>query len=663
MELLKKSFDKIKPTMRALFIISISILSIFEHHGNIKAQCPAAFDCEASVVLCSIDALNGFTCNNPVMPNAGFPLPNLCFGTGAPHNLGWWAFIANGGVLSITFNFDITGCENGQGIQAGVFTRFCDGQNIFDCDASCNTSTFSLTGATKPCETYYVWVDGCNSDVCTYTMTVNGSGGAPSLPPLPSITTNDRVCPCGTFEVCRPELPGGCEPTIQWTVDGKLQDRRNDCIWVNVQENAKPGDSITICMIATIGNPDVPGGICDQDMVCTEFIIEPIPKDSLNCEVVCHEDTPIKWQGSTIQSSCISPPCSVRIDDRDGCCIDLYKSWIILPPPSVGKKDTFICRVGIPFLAENRRVYPDEVCDETINFQKKVTDSACTSHPVLCDTSYVLNIFRFDYSYDLELFCDSCSGSLRLHPNVAYKTHCPKFKDSIQVDVEWSNSITGEILDTMKGDSFIIIDIPGRYCFHPIGYYKDEKICTALAPQCIYVSTKMLNQEHEIEGPEMICLDSSNLFSISDKTDICQINWFVEGQGSIIGSLDSNAIVVQWDSLAHDTTKVCANLKTHCSEYQICKQVLICHKTTSTNVLLTGELYYSYPTQNIIWKGLNSNMGENWLNIYNIYGQLVLKKSIAIHGQMDIESLTKGIYFIRISNKEKPKGMTLKVIR
>ena len=33
--------------------------------------------------------------------------------------------------------------------------------------------TFTLSGRTVSCEAYYVWVDGCNGDVCTYTMSVN----------------------------------------------------------------------------------------------------------------------------------------------------------------------------------------------------------------------------------------------------------------------------------------------------------------------------------------------------------------------------------------------------------------------------------------------------------------------------------------------------------
>jgi len=649
--------------MRALIIASISILSIFGHRGNIEAQCPAAFDCWASDVLCSINALNGFTCNNPITPNAGFPLPSLCFGAGIPHNLGWWAFIANGEVLSLTFNFDISGCESGQGIQAGVFQGSCDGSSVWDCNDACNRSTFTLYGATRPCEIYYVWVDGCNGDVCTYTMSVNGVGGPPSLPPLPPLTAYGRVYPCGTFKVCAPDLPGGCEPTTQWTIDGKLQNSRDECIRVNVPESAKPGDSITVCMIATIGNPDVPGGICDQDMVCTEFVIEPILKDTIPCESICFENAPYQWHGLTISSSCISPPCSTRITDPSGCFVDIYQSLIFQSKPGHGKKDTLICQEGIPFVAENGSVYVKEVCNDTIFFKRRVVDTICPSAPVLCDTSYELSIYRFNYSIDWKFSCDSCGNSLQLFPNVAYTTKCEEFKDSIRVDIEWVNAVTGDILDTMRGDSFITINIPGQYCLNPIGYYKEMALCKTLTPECITITKAMIDQDHNIDGPTMTCSDSSHTFSISKSTNICEINWRIKGQGQFLGKSDSSLIQVLWDSLALDTTQICANIKTNCSEYELCKVVLICPKTTSLDDYEQGEMYYSFPTHQIIWRNLITDKSKNTLTIHNFQGQIVMQKKISANGLLDIQNLPKGIYLASITSSNKRTKIVKKIIR
>ena len=163
-----------------------------------NAQCPGSLECSGSQVFCAISTLNGFQCSNPDMPNTGFPLGSLCRGTGAPHNLNWWAFVGAGGPLNLTFNFDINHCVDGMGIQAGVFEGDCAGSRIWDCNAGCNVSTFTLSGVTVACEIYYVWVDGCNGDVCSYTMSVSGNGQPPRMQrPIPPPVQSGPICVCG----------------------------------------------------------------------------------------------------------------------------------------------------------------------------------------------------------------------------------------------------------------------------------------------------------------------------------------------------------------------------------------------------------------------------------------------------------------------------------
>ena len=224
--------------MKYFYLLFFTLIFI----NSTTAQCPGAITCESSGVLCSLESLNGFTCNTTPVPNASFPMANLCFGSGTPTNLQWWAFVGQGGPVFITFNFDIGNCSLGEGIAAGVFEGSCDGNAIWDCNADCNSSNFSLSGTTVACEAYYIWVDGCNRDICTFTMSVSGSTGAPTLPVLPPLTTRDRVCPCNMFEVCAPDL-GECDPTVEWTVDGVIQGR-GDCVLVNVPETHQPGQRI-----------------------------------------------------------------------------------------------------------------------------------------------------------------------------------------------------------------------------------------------------------------------------------------------------------------------------------------------------------------------------------------------------------------------------------
>ena len=125
------NINQLSMLKRLLFTL-VCVISL---NQSSDAQCPGSFTCEGAGVICSIGDLNGFTCNNPVMPNVTFPFPNLCFGVGVPHNLNWWAFVGCGGPLTLRWNFNPANCETGQGIQAGVFTANCDGSSVWDCNA------------------------------------------------------------------------------------------------------------------------------------------------------------------------------------------------------------------------------------------------------------------------------------------------------------------------------------------------------------------------------------------------------------------------------------------------------------------------------------------------------------------------------------------------
>ena len=107
-------------------------------------------------------------------PNSDFPTPNLCFGVGAPHNLGWYRFITkSSGPVNFTLQFEQNSCELAQGIQAGIMGD-CTGKDVLDCNASCNVSSFSLTFVSRPMEDYFLWIDGCNGDVCEYEFQITG---------------------------------------------------------------------------------------------------------------------------------------------------------------------------------------------------------------------------------------------------------------------------------------------------------------------------------------------------------------------------------------------------------------------------------------------------------------------------------------------------------
>jgi hypothetical protein len=58
------------------------------------------------------------------------------------------------------------------------------------------------------------------------------------------------------------------------------------------------------------------------------------------------------------------------------------------------------------------------------------------------------------------------------------------------------------------------------------------------------------------------------------------------------------------------------------------------------------------PTRNVIHINLNSNKGEFFLNIYNIYGSIVHSESISENTIIDVKDLPSGIYLLNFKSNQ-----------
>lgn len=578
-----------------------------------RAQCPGSLECSGSQVFCAINTLNGFRCSNPTMPNSGFPLGSLCRGAGAPHNINWWAFVGSGGPLNLTFNFDINNCVDNMGIQAGVFEGNCDGTRIWDCNAACNTSTFTLSGVTIACEIYYVWVDGCNGDVCDYTMSVAGNGQAPRLPkPIPPPVAQGPLCVCGTTEFCFPGVPGACEPVTTWTVDGMPAGvQGDDCIEVEFPDQSPR----TICVTATIGNPLDPNAICDDDVSCitvapppiqtllgplrtlctrndpfiwhgmpiTSSCVNPpcsariqradgccvdslVPFQILPPEIrvglprtICPEDQPFVWQGTTITTSCVNPPCTARVEGPDGCLIDSIRSFTLLPPRLEGRLDTFFC--SIPpngYRTEDNQVFRDETCNEPITFQDPVFG---------CDTTYNLNIRVFKYAVNWEADCFPCDGAVTLCPNIEYDPDCPEFNDGrLQITIDWINQ-RGQMIATTQGNGCQRFTEPGRICVNLNVSYLGRP-CPGMWQECYTIPEGLFPEKPEINGDSSVCGSVPGLYYTNiDEDDVCEFDWRITTPGGVIrtnNAFQSDSVLVDWTNAVGDSGIICVSYTNDC---------------------------------------------------------------------------------------------------
>lgn len=327
-------------------------------------DCSGTLNCDDAKILCDLSYFDTKQCENSNIPNTPFPFPNLCLGVGIPHNLSWWSFVGTGNALTITFEINPSDCRQGRGIQAGVLEGGCNGFFYWDCNASCNSSTFSLSGGTDIHEIYYLFVDGCNGDVCSFEISLNGIKTPTPIPEIDSLELPDVLCTGGPIDPCVPSNTGNALYRT-WSIGGIETTTREDCINTQLDPRLGPISEVEVCLTLTLGEPSHPDEICDQKTRC-----QIVPVDSITAQTgplleVCYSDQPFYWNGMLIDSSCINPPCTVLSSIPDGCDVDSIRPIRLLPPSDSIYVDTFICD-GSSFSYLNSPEIPGIVCDSLI---------------------------------------------------------------------------------------------------------------------------------------------------------------------------------------------------------------------------------------------------------------------------------------------------------
>lgn len=259
-------------------ILSISLFFmfnlIFTSPSASQSLCPGATNCMEGQVFCSYADLDDFSCELTADTNDIFPTEALCAGVGVPNNLQWWSFVGRGGPISMSFSFDTMLCDFGFGGQAGIFIRDCSGTEVLDCNANCNSPSFTLSGLTECGQIYYLWVDGCLGAACPFSINVQPSSPAPQLPDTiqrPLIFFNPSNCIKPIISVS--SLHDLCEIRQSWTVNG--QPYSSAGIYGKVEyeldfSGYDIADSVELCLTLSVGGPDS-ANICDQVSECWVF--------------------------------------------------------------------------------------------------------------------------------------------------------------------------------------------------------------------------------------------------------------------------------------------------------------------------------------------------------------------------------------------------------
>ncbi|MBK7812303.1 MAG: gliding motility-associated C-terminal domain-containing protein [Saprospiraceae bacterium] len=526
---------------------------------NLNAQCtpPAADDCADASVLCSLAEVNGYCCSNVDYSNPTGCSP-LCPSGGAPHNTGWWAFVTEGGSVTISITF--SNCSvNGTGVQMGIWGD-CSCSESIVCNPACNgPGSYSLSGSLAACKTYYLFVDGCSGDVCDFCLTTSG-GNAPMLPPLGNLMGLRDVC-VGACNIRYTVNTGGsCEPVYEWTLDGSEVGAGTGEVTLDFPTE---GDFV-LCVTAYIGNPQS-GSICDQEgPVCITIKARPIADRLAPKSTLCLEQTPYRWHSNTITAS---GEYKQQFTDRATCCkYDSVKEFIVLEAPEPPTVYYLGC-IGDTYIDPLTRVtFANCQFEQVVNLPK-------STDPWRCDSSYKLNAIFLNYNVQ---FREYCAGGVIIVEGRPVDRTIACGNSGLSQDLQYKWYLKSDFSKRAIGnDERLEVDKKDEYCLEltVVATFGDQ------AKTCVFDFCEQWDEDqfkpYKVcpKGDVLVCEGKTGIYFIDTilPQGIFLHNWVVSG-GTILtpkGGIDTTTIEVLWNGGA-PVGQVCYNYVSNCGDSEEC---------------------------------------------------------------------------------------------
>lgn len=418
------------------------------------SQCtpPMAETCEEASVICSLDELNGYSCNNP--SSIPSPCSPLCSGGGVGHNTSWWAFVCNGGEVSITIT--IGSCLNNQGLQFGIWEDCTCGQEVVCHAIPCaapNSST-TLKAKLTACKTYYLWVDGCSGDVCDFTISTppGGPSTIKNLDPINNILNSRTMDVC--IGACRVPFfvnkqPNGCEPNYAWTCHGMPVGGNEREIYLDFPVE---GD-FEICVTAFIGNPSS-GSLCAQSN--TQCILVRVRKalDKTGApRTLCWQQVnPLgyKWHDQTISTTGVYRQ---KIKESNCCEFDSIVEFIVLEKPITP---------DVYFISVDRQPYVDVFGRSYYPCLDKVKiDLPSMTNPFQCDSSINITVINMEPRLQWKAQC--FDHQVKLIAEIVFDNLCNLGENS-EFEYRWFLKNDPKSQTINKGPLFMVDTINEEYC-------------------------------------------------------------------------------------------------------------------------------------------------------------------------------------------------------
>ncbi len=545
-----------KLTGNIAFALFLSTLFIYS--GQLIAQCtpPMAETCDEAMVLCSLDELNGYACNNPsTIPS---PCSPICSQGGIGQNTSWWGFVSQGGVVTIALT--IGGCTTTQGLQFGVWGDCICGEEIICKSQPCIPpgSVQVATATLTPCKTYYLWVDGCSGDICDFTLNTSSGGTSPALKPLSFINNDsDRIlgpyCE-GQCNVCffiEPQ-PGGCEPKYVWTLDGNEVGVSDTMIKLDFPVE---GDFV-ICVTAYVGNPKN-GSICSQEGPQCATVQVRKPKPNYKLKTVCWEFLK-NPKGDT---NCIYYPNGMYrcVYTDSNCCKNIDTGNItVLDIPEPADVYYITCD-GQPYIDLFGRPHVPCKNQFQINLPK-------TTDPFKCDSSINLTAVNVEFGPRWRVQC--IGGRVEISPNIIIINPC-SVGETYEFEYRWYQC-NDPNKTTISTDERILVDaVDEKYCLEvnvKVQLETEYAVCSRIFNET-FKEGDLAPYAIPIAGDKMTCVNGIGNYWIDTflSWKVSYFTWTIDG-GFIVSNPDSQGVVVKWLLPPGDTGTVCVYYDTDCGK-------------------------------------------------------------------------------------------------
>ncbi|MBK6701615.1 MAG: hypothetical protein IPG55_17390 [Saprospiraceae bacterium] len=543
---------------KTLFFLT---LFLFKTFSLLIAQClpfSGSNLCKDANVFCSLEELNGYQCSNPDnSPNACTPFYPFI---GPALKAGWWAFVCDGG--NVTIDVEIISCQGtGNGIKIGLFSG-CECDLVMESKPSpkcINKGTFRISESLTACKTYFLYIEGCDADICDFIIHTTG-GSAPHLSPLGKINNDQdrliKIC----SNACNENFTingqnGNCEPTYHWTLNNLPLIGENN----NIDIDFPIDGDFQLCVTGYIGYSKS-GTFCEKiGPECTTIEVRPLNDRNGSIRYLCQEQIPYQWHDQLIVAN---GNYRNKFTINHCCSFDSVINFIV---------SNTIINQNIYFVGCNT------LDTYTFPLNNKIFNS-CTNDLVIyssksilpngCDSSINLTTLFLDFGVS---FREDCIGDkVEIAPRVINKTKSCGGGESFEFFYKWFDK-NDKNRKSIGENEILQVDKKGDYCMECIVITK----LGTISKKCVFEFCETIDENDfvikplaKLKGNQLLCpMDTSCIQLIEAPLGSTLYSWNVIG-GTILtpNPFLTNQICVAWNSPSGVDGKVCASYETKCGK-------------------------------------------------------------------------------------------------